>query len=62
MNSNPFEIIDPFIEKKKMNKEKLNQIKKDIFIESFIDIIKDKNKEELLKINQILINKLQEKN
>ena len=56
-NKNAFDDIDPILS---LKKEKLNKIKRDIFIESFIDIIKDKDRKTLLEINQLLINKLNE--
>ena len=49
--------FDPILS---LKKEKLKKIKRDIFIESFIDIIKDKDRKTLLEINQLLINKLNE--
>ena len=54
---NVFDDIDPILS---LKKDKLNKIKKDIFIETFIDIIKDKDRKTLLEINQLLINKLKE--
>ena len=64
MSENPFEIIDPFSkkdkEKEKERKERVNQIKKEVFIDTFLDIIKDKDRKTLLEINQLLLNKLQE--
>tara|TARA_Y100001970_G_scaffold263076_1_gene348086 strand:+ start:1429 stop:1605 length:177 start_codon:yes stop_codon:yes gene_type:complete len=56
MSSNPFEIIDPFSQKEK-EKEKQSKNK---FIQKFIQIIQDKDKQTLLEINQLLINKLEE--
>tara|TARA_B100000575_G_C22523030_1_gene338491 strand:- start:72 stop:266 length:195 start_codon:yes stop_codon:yes gene_type:complete len=62
MSSNPFEIVDPFLKEKerKERKERVEQIKKEVFIETFLDIIKDKDRKTLLEINQMLINKLEE--
>tara|TARA_B100001094_G_scaffold90969_1_gene86994 strand:- start:1569 stop:1772 length:204 start_codon:yes stop_codon:yes gene_type:complete len=65
MSENPFEIIDPFSKKdkekeRKERKERVNQIKKEVFIDTFLDIIKDKDRKTLLEINQLLLNKLQE--
>ena len=40
MSSNPFEIVDPFLKEK----EKVEQIKKEVFIKTFIEIIKDKDR------------------
>ncbi len=62
MSSNPFEMIDPFLQKKKESEQKIKNIKKDIIVENFIEAIKDKDKESLLKINQLLLNRLQELN
>ena len=56
MSSNPFEIIDPFSQKEK---EKEKQSKNE-FIQKFIQIIQNKDKQTLLEINQLLINKLEE--
>tara|TARA_B100000902_G_C26686165_1_gene610190 strand:+ start:364 stop:564 length:201 start_codon:yes stop_codon:yes gene_type:complete len=60
MSSNPFEMIDPFLQKKNEGEQKLNNIKKDIIVDQFIEAIKDKDRESLLKINQLLLNRLQE--
>ena len=58
MSSNPFEIIDPFSQKEK-DKQSKNDSKNE-FIQKFIQIIQDKDKQTLLEINQLLINKLNE--
>ena len=58
MSSNPFEIIDPFSQKEK-DKQSKNDSKNE-FIQKFIQIIQDKDKQTLLEINQLLINKLEE--
>ena len=55
--NNPFDSIDP-IKKKKLNK--YNEIKRDVIIEQFIEIIKDKDRKALLEINEILIKRLKE--
>ena len=63
MNSNPFEIIDPFHKeklKKRSQDTKDNQSSNDLFIEKFMELIKDKDKGTLLEINQLLTNKLKE--
>ena len=61
MSSIPFEIIDPFSQKA-TEKKTINQKKdsKNEFIQKFIQIIQDKDKQTLLEINQLLINKLNE--
>lgn len=56
MSSNPFEMVDPFSQKEK---EKEKQSKNE-FIQKFIQIIQNKDKQTLLEINQLLINKLEE--
>ena len=48
MNSNPFEIIDPFNKKNDLS----------IIEKKFMELIKNKDKKFLLKINIILINEL----
>ena len=58
MSSNPFEIIDPFSQKEK-DKQSKNDSKNE-FIQKFIQIIQDKDRQTLLEINQLLINKLEE--
>ena len=55
--NNPFDSIDP-IKQKKINK--YNEIKKDVIIEQFMEIIKDKDRKALLEINEILIKRLKE--
>ena len=54
MSSNPFEMVDPFSQKEK-EKQSKNE-----FIQKFIQIIQNKDKQTLLEINQLLINKLEE--
>ena len=53
MNSNPFEIIDPF------NKKIKDQ---SIIVQQFIELIKNKDKKFLLEINIILTNELKKLN
>ena len=55
--NNPFDSIDP-IKQKKINK--YNEIKRDVIVEQFIEIIKDKDRKALLEINEILIKRLKE--
>jgi len=55
--NNPFDSIDP-IKQKKLNK--YNEIKRDVIVDQFIEIIKDKDRKALLKINEILIKRLKE--
>tara|TARA_B100001094_G_C17529830_1_gene484101 strand:- start:82 stop:276 length:195 start_codon:yes stop_codon:yes gene_type:complete len=60
MSSNPFELVDPFIQRGNKTSEKQNKSKNksDNLIDKFTELIKDKDKETLLEINQILIDKL----
>ena len=58
MSSNPFELIDPFNQTEKIEPNKQENIKTDNLIDKFTELIKDKDKETLLEINQILIDKL----
>tara|TARA_B100001094_G_scaffold172347_1_gene166667 strand:+ start:57 stop:254 length:198 start_codon:yes stop_codon:yes gene_type:complete len=61
IKKNPFDDIDPLRNKnEKMNQ--LNMIKKEIFVDTFIELIKDKDKKTLLKINELLIKRLNELN
>ena len=61
ITKNPFDDIDPLRNKnEKMNQ--LNMIKKEIFVDTFIELIKDKDKKTLLKINELLIKRLNELN
>ena len=55
MSSNPFELIDPFNQTEKIEPNKQENIKTDNLIDKFTELIKDKDKETLLEINQILI-------
>ena len=55
--NNPFDSIDP-IKQKKINK--YNEIKRDVIVEQFMEIIKDKDRKALLEINEILIKRLKE--
>ena len=55
--NNPFDSIDP-IKQKKLSK--YNEIKRDVIVEQFIEIIKDKDRKALLEINEILIKRLKE--
>ena len=55
--NNPFDSIDP-IKQKKLNK--YNEIKRDVIVEQFMEIIKDKDRKALLEINEILIKRLKE--
>ena len=50
--NNPFDSIDP-IKGEKLSK--YNKIKRDVIVDQFIEIIKDKDKKALLEINEILI-------
>ena len=55
--NNPFDSIDPI----KQNKlRKYNEIKRDVIVEQFMEIIKDKDRKALLEINEILIKRLKE--
>ena len=56
---NPFDDIDPLRNKNKNEKmNQLNMIKKEIFVDTFIELIKDKDIKTLLKINELLIENL----
>ena len=55
--NNPFDIIDPI---KKNKPSKYNEIKRDVIVDQFIEIIKDKDKKALLEINELLILRLKE--
>jgi len=63
IKKNPFDDIDPLRNKNKNEKmNQLNMIKKEIFVDTFIELIKDKDKKTLLKINELLIERLKELN
>ena len=55
--NNPFDSIDT-IKQNKLNK--YNEIKRDVIVEQFMEIIKDKDRKALLEINEILIKRLKE--
>ena len=55
--NNPFDSIDP-IKKNKLSK--YDERKRDVIVDQFIEIIKDKDKKALLEINELLILRLKE--
>ena len=57
--NNPFDSIDP-IKELKNKRSKYEEIKRDVIVEQFIEIIKDKDKKTLLEINELLIKRLKE--
>ena len=59
MSSNPFELVDPFNQTEKIEPNEQENIKTDYLIVKFTELIKDKDRETLLEINQILIAKLE---
>ena len=55
--NNPFDSIDP-IKRKKLSK--YDEIKGDVIVDQFIEIIKDKDRKALLEMNELLIKRLKE--